>query len=118
MDRFAGSIVNMITSSSTWQTGNNAIVITFRRRRPGNVTAIDGSTWAVGWAEDTASDVHAPLILHNVQGVWSLVPNPSFPNLDSGLASVTAVPGGGLWAVGVTSAGANSNYSTLIEYHP
>jgi phosphatidylinositol-3-phosphatase len=29
MDRFAGSIVNMITSSSTWQTGNNAIVITF-----------------------------------------------------------------------------------------
>jgi hypothetical protein len=84
----------------------------------GAATAIDGSTWAVGWAEDTASDVHAPLILQNVQGVWSLVPSPSFPNLDSGLASVTAVPGGGLWAVGVTSAGANSNYSTLIEYHP
>jgi hypothetical protein len=29
MDTFAGSIVNAITSSSTWQTGNNAIVITF-----------------------------------------------------------------------------------------
>ena len=29
MDRFAGEIVKAITSSSTWQTGNNAIVITF-----------------------------------------------------------------------------------------
>jgi hypothetical protein len=26
------------------------------------------------------------------------------------------VPGGGLWAVGVTSG--NSNFSTLIMYHP
>ena len=28
-DKFAGSVVNAITSSSMWQTGNNAIVITF-----------------------------------------------------------------------------------------
>jgi hypothetical protein len=81
-------------------------------------TAVDGSTWAVGWALDIAAGVHAPLILHGLQGVWSLVASPSFPNLDSGLASIAGVPGGGLWAVGVTSAAKNSNYSTLIEFHP
>jgi hypothetical protein len=54
-----------------------------------------------------------------VNGVWSLVANPAFPGLDSGLESVTAVPGGGLWAVGVTTSGKNAaGYSTLIEYHP
>jgi len=84
----------------------------------GVTTAVDGSTWAVGWALDIAAGVHAPLILHGVQGVWSLVDSPSFPNLDSGLASITAVPGGGLWAVGVTSGGGSSNFSTLIEFHP
>ncbi len=84
----------------------------------GVTTALDGSTWAVGWALDIAAGVHAPLILHGLQGVWSLVASPSFPNLDSGLAFIAAVPGGGLWAVGVTSAGNNSNYSTLIEFHP
>jgi hypothetical protein len=81
-------------------------------------TAIDGSTWAVGWALDIAAGVHAPLILHGVQDVWSLVASPSFLNLDSGLASIAAVPGGGLWAVGLTSAGKNSNFSTLIKFHP
>jgi hypothetical protein len=85
----------------------------------GVTTAVDGSTWAVGWALDIAAGVHAPLILHGVQGSWSLVASPSFTNLDSGLASVAAVPGGGLWAVGVTTSGKNAaGYSTLIEYHP
>jgi hypothetical protein len=32
------------------------------------------------------------------------------------LLGIAAVPGGGLWAVGVTSG--NSNFSTLIMYHP
>jgi hypothetical protein len=84
----------------------------------GTTKALDGSTWAVGWALDIAAGVHAPLILQSVNGVWSTVANPAFPNLDSGLEAITAVPGGGLWAVGVTSSGKNSNYSTLIEYHP
>jgi hypothetical protein len=49
----------------------------------------------------------------------SLVAGPTFPNLDSGLASVTAVPGGVLWVVGVTtSTGTNSQYVPLIKYHP
>jgi hypothetical protein len=85
----------------------------------GVTEALVGSIWAVGWALDIASGVHAPLILHNVNGVWSLVASLSFPGLDSGLESITAVPGGGLWAVGVTTASKNAaGYSTLIEYHP
>jgi hypothetical protein len=85
----------------------------------GTTSAVDGSTWAVGWTLDTASGVHAPLILQNTGGTWSLVATPAFPGLDSGLESITAVPGGGLWAVGVTSsAKGKGNYSTLIEFHP
>jgi hypothetical protein len=85
----------------------------------GVTIAVDGSLWAVGWALDIAAAGHAPLILRSVNGVWSPVTNPAFPGLDSGLESVTAVPGGGLWAVGVTTSGKSAaGYSTLIEYHP
>src|SRR5215831_5327670 len=84
----------------------------------GVTTAVDGSTWVVGWALDIAAGVHAPLILQGMQGTWSLVASPSFPNLDSGLAAITAVPGGGLWAVGLTSSGNGSHFTTLIEFHP
>jgi hypothetical protein len=81
-------------------------------------TAADGSTWAVGWDINTTSGNHDPLILQGINGVWSLVSSPGFPaGSDSGLAAITAIPGGGLWAVGVT-ASSKSNYSTLIEFHP
>jgi hypothetical protein len=49
--------------------------------------------------------------------MWSLVPSPSLGGSDSGLAAITAIPGGGLWAVGVTG-NLEGNYATLIEYHP
>jgi hypothetical protein len=82
-------------------------------------TATDGSTWAVGWDIDTTTGNHDPLILRGQNGVWSLVSSPSLGASDSGFADVTAIPGGGLWAVGVTGAAqGNGNYSTLIEYHP
>jgi hypothetical protein len=82
-------------------------------------TAADGSTWAVGWNIDTTTGNHDPLILQGKNGVWSLVSSPSLGASDSGFAAVTAIPGGGLWAVGVTgAANGNGNYSTLIEYHP
>jgi len=82
-------------------------------------TAANGLTWAVGWVLDIAAGVHAPLILSGVNGNWSAVANPGFPGLDSGLESITSVPGGGLWAVGVTtSTGKNSQYLPLIEFHP
>jgi Phosphoesterase family len=84
----------------------------------GVATATDGSTWAVGWDIDPATGNHDPLVLHGVNGVWSLVSSPSFAaGSDSGLAAITAIPGGGLWAVGVTAT-SKSNYSTLIEFHP
>jgi hypothetical protein len=80
-------------------------------------TAADGSSWAVGWDIDPATDTHDPLVLKGINGVWSLVPSPSFgTGSDSGFAAITAIPGGGLWAVGVTAS--KSNYSALIEFHP
>ena len=80
--------------------------------------AEDGSSWAVGWDIDPATDTHRPLVLQGVNGAWSLVPSPKFATgSDSGFAAITAIPGGGLWAVGVTAT-STSNYSTLIEYHP
>src|SRR5437660_175054 len=83
-------------------------------------TAADGSTWAVGWDLDTNTGNHDPLILQAKNGVWSLDSTPSLGNgTDSGFAAITAIPGGGLWAVGVTAPpkGAGS-YSTLTEFHP
>jgi hypothetical protein len=44
------------------------------------------------------------------------VPSPNTGTGDNGLAGITAVPGGGLWAVGVSSS--KGNFSTLIMYHP
>ena len=79
-------------------------------------TAADGSTWAVGWDIDITTGNHDPLVLQGVNGSWSLVFTPSFAG-DSGFAAITAIPGGGLWAVGVT-APSKGNYSTLIEWHP
>jgi hypothetical protein len=82
--------------------------------------ATDGSTWAVGWRIDTMTGNHDPLILQGKNGVWSLASSPSFASgSDSGFAAIAAIPGGGLWAVGVTGLGrGHGSYSTLIEYHP
>ncbi len=81
-------------------------------------SAADGSTWAVGWNIDTTTGNHVPLILQGKNGAWSLVSSPSLgKGTDSGFAAITAIPGGGLWAVGVT-ASSKGNYSTLIEHHP
>ena len=80
--------------------------------------ANDGSTWVVGWAINPATDLHDPLVLQGVNGVFSLVSvaNPSKGG-DTGFAAITTVPGGGLWAVGGTAT-SKSNVSTFIEFHP
>ena len=99
-----------IQSTPTMGTGEND---------PFAVTiANDGSTWVVGWAIDPTTDLHNPLVLQGVNGTFSLVsvPNPSNGG-DSGFAAITTIPGGGMWAVGVTAT-SKSNYSTLIEFHP
>ena len=76
-------------------------------------TAADGSTWAGGWYIDANGD-HQTLIEHGVDGSWSITPSPSPGAGDSGIAGITAIPGGGLWAVGI---GGGKNPRTLIEYH-
>ncbi len=49
-----------------------------------------------------------------------LVSTPSLgTGSDTGFAAIAAIPGGGMWAVGVTAPGkGGGNYSTLIEFHP
>jgi hypothetical protein len=80
--------------------------------------AADGSSWAVGWNIDTTTGNHDPLILHGVNGKWSVASSPNLGTGDSGFAAIAAIPGGGLWAVGVTGPGkGKGNYSTLIEFH-
>jgi hypothetical protein len=80
--------------------------------------ANDGSTWVVGWAINTTSGNHDPLVLQGINGTFSVVsvPNPTNGG-DSGFAAITTVPGGGMWAVGGTAT-AKSNVSTFIEFHP
>jgi hypothetical protein len=80
-------------------------------------TAADGSTWAAGWYIDPSSGNHETLTEQGVGGQWSLVPSPNpGANGDNGLAGIGAIPGGGLWSVGIATN--NGNPSTLIEYHP
>jgi Phosphoesterase family len=83
-------------------------------------TAADGSTWAVGWDINTSTGNHDPLVLQGKNGMWSLVSSPSLgTGSETGFAAIAAIPGGGMWAVGVTApAKGGGNYSTLIEYHP
>jgi hypothetical protein len=78
-------------------------------------TAADGSVYAVGWSVDPSTGVYLSEVLHGVNGQWSLDTTPNPGSGGNGFAGVTAVPGGGAWAVGVTSNKANN--STLIAYH-
>jgi hypothetical protein len=75
-------------------------------------TAADGSTWAGGWYIDANGD-HQTLIEHGVAGSWSITPSPNPGNGDNGIAGITAIPGGGVWAVGI---GGGKNPRTLIEF--
>jgi hypothetical protein len=81
----------------------------------GATTAGDGTTWAAGWLIDPATGNHRTLVEHGVGGVWSVTTTPDPGTGDTGFASIAAVPGGGLWAVGVTSG--SGNFSTLISFH-
>jgi hypothetical protein len=78
-------------------------------------TAADGSTWAVGWYID-ADGTYQTLTEQGVGTAWSLVSSPNVGTGDGGLAGITGIPGGGLWAVGVSSS--KGNFSTLILWHP
>jgi hypothetical protein len=80
-------------------------------------TTADGSTWAAGWYIDPSTGNHATITEQGVNGQWSVVPSPNpGPRGDNGFAGISAIPGGGVWAVGIETS--NQNPSTLIEYHP
>jgi hypothetical protein len=84
----------------------------------GAATAHDGSTWAVGWFIDPSTGNHNTLVEHGVNGTWSVVdsPNPNQSLGDNGLSSVARIPGGGLWAVGLTT-NTDGNRAALILHH-
>jgi hypothetical protein len=105
----APSSLSIMTSPNNGTTENDLFAV---------ANAADGSTWAVGWYIDPTSGNHDPLVLQGVSGTWGLVSSPAFGSgADSGLAAITSIPGGGLWAVGVTAT-SKSNYSAVIEWHP
>jgi hypothetical protein len=79
-------------------------------------TAADGSTWAAGWDIDPTTGNHRTLVEHGLNGQWSVVTSPDPGSGDNGFAGIGAVPGGGLWAVGITAT-KGGNPSTLIAYH-
>jgi hypothetical protein len=106
----SGSASNLgLTSSPNVGIGENDLFAA--------TTAADGSTWADGWYIDSSTGNHETLTEQGVNGKWSTVPSPNpGANGDNGLAGITSIPGGGIWAVGITTN--NGSPSTLIEYHP
>jgi hypothetical protein len=78
-------------------------------------TAADGSTWAAGWYIEPGTEAHKTLTEQGINGVWSLVPSPNPGTGEDGFAGIAAIPGGGVWAVGI--AANKGNPSTLIEFH-
>lgn len=81
-------------------------------------TAADGSHWAGGWYIVPSTGNHETIIEHAVNGKWSITPTPdlSADQGDNGFAGLAAVPGGGIWAVGIRTNSAG-NPATLIEHH-
>jgi hypothetical protein len=81
-------------------------------------TRANGMQWAAGWYIDPASGNHEPIIERGIGGSWSITPTPdlSADQGDNGFAGIAAVPGGGLWAVGIQT-NADGNLATLIESH-
>ena len=81
----------------------------------GATTAADGSVYAVGWAADPSTGNYSSLIEHGVTGQWSIDTTPDPGSSANGFAGVTAIPGGGVWAVGAFAN--KGNNATLIAYH-
>ena len=69
---------------------------------------------------DPSSGNHEPIIEQGADGRWSIVATPdlSGDQGDNGFAGIAAVPGGGLWAVGLQTNAITGAPQTLIEYHP
>lgn len=81
----------------------------------GVTTASDGTIYAAGWYADPSSGNYFSLIEHETGGVWSIDSSPNPGTGSNGFAGITAIPGGGLWAVGNYSNSGNN--ATLIAHH-
>jgi hypothetical protein len=103
----SGAPASLSLASTPNATGENNLYAT--------ATAADGTVYAVGWSVDPSAGVYLSEVLHQSGGTWTLDAAPDPGTGANGFAGVAAVPGGGVWAVGVTSAKANN--STLIAYH-
>ena len=109
----AAGLATALSIQSTPNIGTSENDLFGARLRP---TAQPGP-W-VGTSMTLQRTTTTPLVLRGKNGVWSLVSSAKLTaGSDSGFAAITAVPDGGLWAVGVTS-NSQGNYATLIEYHP
>jgi hypothetical protein len=98
-----------LQSSPSTGTGENDLF--------GATTAADGSRWAAGWyVVEGPEDVHRTLLEHEVNGQWSPVASPNPSEEENGFSSITAIPGGGLWAAGITT-NSEGNPATLIAFH-
>jgi hypothetical protein len=82
----------------------------------GSAPGANGSTWAVGWDIDPRNGNHEALVEHAVAGHWTVTTSPEPGTGDNGLAAITPIPGGGLWAAGITT-NADGNPAPLIERH-
>jgi hypothetical protein len=102
----APSSLSLATSPSNG-TGENDLF--------GAATGADGTIYAVGWYVDPSSGNYFSLIEHETGGVWSIDSTPDPGTGSNGFAGITAIPGGGLWAVGNSSS--NGNNATLIAHH-
>ena len=78
-------------------------------------TAADGTAYAAGWSVDPSTGNYLSLIEHQVGGVWSIQPTPNPGSGANGFAGITAIPGGGLWAVG--NFASSGNNATLIAHN-
>ena len=102
-----GAPTNLALVNTPNATGENNLYAT--------TTATDGTTYAAGWSVDPTTGVYLSEILHGANGQYSLDATPNPGSGANGFAGLTAIPGGGLWAVGITSNKANN--STLIAHH-
>jgi len=97
-------------------------------REPNYVAMLGGSTFGIN-SDDPyffpGHTINQPNLMSQLdaaglswKGYFQDMPYPASPNPgtgDNGFAAITAIPGGSLWAAGITAR--NRNYSTLIQHH-
>jgi hypothetical protein len=105
MSRVVNRSVAWFTTTPNATGENNLYAVT---------TVADGTVYAAGWSVDPSTGVYLNEILHGTGGQWSLDTTPDPGTGSNGFAGISAVPGGGVWAVGATSN--KGNNSTLIAY--